>query len=81
MKDTFGATISVGDKVIYAVRNGGGTQYVYGTVSELKTETKGSGFVVDMVAVHPLRTTEAKRIFKVDPLVYASNVVVIPVEK
>lgn len=36
MKDAFNKELSVGDKVIYSVKGGGGTEYIVGTIEKLQ---------------------------------------------
>ena len=73
MKDAFGKKIKEGTKVLYSTRNSAGTIYVIGTVSQL---LPGKPF--DRIAVTPIKAT--KRNFggyNKDPIIYASNAVVI----
>ena len=77
MKDAFKQKIEVGSKVVYSV--GGkpmGTYYVLGTVSKLHTKKPTSP---DKVSITLIKTSDGTK-FEREPVVNASNVIVIPME-
>ena len=77
MKDAFDKPIELGDKVIYST-GGSGTTYVIGEVSKLHASdpNNSSYYPPDRVTIAPLYTTN--RIgFSKNPILYASNVVVL----
>ena len=78
MKDAFGKQIKLGDKVIYSVSGGGGTEYVIGTVSKLYPYKKSDKSYTppDRVSINPIRTTRSLD-FSKEPIIYAANVVVL----
>jgi hypothetical protein len=71
MKDAFGNSLKLGDKVIYSVKSSEGTNYVVGTVSKLHPHDP-----LDRVTITPTKTTSQFGFTK-DPVVYAVNVVIL----
>lgn len=79
MKDAFGNKLSVGDRVIYSTKGGAGTVYCIGTVTILhpcKNEKGKSYTPPDRVTVS-VTSCSQKQSFLKDPIVYASNVVLL----
>lgn len=79
MKDAFDNDLEVGDKVIYSVKGGGGTEYVVGVVEEMQPCQPKPGksyYPPDRVIVKPVKTTRSLE-FSKNPVLYASNVVAI----
>lgn len=77
MLDAFKNEIKVGDRVMYATHSSYGTTYVIGTISKLYSDTKYIS-PLDRVAVAPTITSNFTK-FDKNPVVYASNVVLIPI--
>lgn len=78
MKDAFGKELELGSKVLYSTGSGGGTVYHVGEVTKLhdkKNEYKT--WNPERVTVKILKSDSK---FTRDPIVYASNVVLLPVE-
>lgn len=77
MTDAFGRELAVGDRVLYSVKNGGGTGYAVGSVLELRAkqlEHRWAGGL-DRVVVNVERVSEGGRIPSKAVLLYANNVV------
>jgi len=81
MKDAFGKPMSVGDKVIYATGSGSGTCYHQGMISKLYLSKNGSKSYSppDRVSIQVIKSSR-KTTFSKEPVVYASNVVLLPIE-
>lgn len=81
MKDAFKNEIKEGDKVIYSTSGCGGTYYHVGKVVKLfpykRDKTKNYN-PPDRVEVKVKKSSKSK--FTKNPLVYALNVVVLPVK-
>lgn len=80
MEDAFKKKLELGSKVLYSTGGGAGTVYHVGEVVKLyPTKDDGKHYSPpDRVEVKVDRTT-ARTGFMKNPLVYASNVVVLPV--
>ena len=79
MKDAFGNTLSVGDKIIYSVKTGAGTVYIIGKVDSLlphKDKPNKLYTPPDRVSVAVEQSSPQQEFVK-NPVVYASNVVLI----
>lgn len=81
MKDAFGKKINVGDKVICSTSNSGGTIYNFGEIVKLhphKADNNKSYCPPDRVSIKIIKSTSSWVKFEKDPILYASNVVLIP---
>lgn len=81
MKDAFGKKLSVGDKVIYSTSNSYGTVYNFGEIVKLyphNMDKNKSYCPPDRVSINVIESTVSLVKFEKDPIIYASNVVLIP---
>jgi hypothetical protein len=82
MKDTFGSKLSLADTVLYCTNSsaGGGTTYVIGSISKLypcHPIAKGY-YPPDRIAVKVKKTNKKLTVvFEKDPIINASNVVLL----
>ncbi len=88
MKDAFGKKLAIGSKVLYSIRTSGpnGTIYLIGEVSKLyplKEDLSKSYTPPDRVAIKVSKSTNEDYInlFTKDPIIYAANVVLLPLEE
>jgi len=82
MKDAFKKALKVNDKVLYSVRGGGGTVYYVGEVVKLHPHKNNDQpySPPDRVEVEVTRSSD-KSTFSKNPIVYASNVIVLPLKE
>lgn len=78
MNDAFGNDLSIGDKVIYSIKNGFGTVYVIGKISSLVPckSKHGSPYLPPRVSIQ-VEDSRPKIEFVKNPVLYASNVVLV----
>lgn len=81
MKDTFGRNLKINDKVLYSVKAGSGTVYYIGEVVKLHPYQNNDQpySPPDRVEVAVSKSSNESKFVK-NPIVYASNVVVLPLK-
>lgn len=77
MKDAFGNSVDLGDKILYSTGGSAGTMYVVGTIAKVlkcKPNPNKNYYPPDRVEICPEKTTKGMKFAK-NPVLYSSNVV------